>query len=114
MRWLLAAGALAGCTDGASCEDVGQAVAVRTWECTGDSELGFARAKRLRNDLACASGEDHDAIVAGPTCLAEIDALSCEEVDAIGDDPAGWLVAAPGCADAFGPAPAAPATGTVR
>jgi hypothetical protein len=93
--WLL----LSACVD-VSCEDVLRAVEIRTLECTGDGELATARARRLQDEVACADEDAGKAIVT-PACPKDVLDVPCEDVEDIGDEPRGWLDAAPRCADAF-------------
>jgi hypothetical protein len=91
--------ALLGCSERRSCEDIGEAIAVRTWDCTGDAELGYARAERLQFASTC-SIDPGDPVVP-ESCTQEIEDLGCDRVDALGDDPFDWLAAAPDCSGAF-------------
>lgn len=89
-----------GCAGRASCEEVAQAVAIRTWECTGLSDLGYGRARSMRHHLEC-TGEDDDAKVVSGRCLEELGELSCAQAEAAGDDPRAWLDATETCGEAF-------------
>jgi hypothetical protein len=80
------------------CDEVGYAIASRTFACTGDDALALERQGAFGDDFTC--------IAEGPPaptadlyhCAVAILDLSCDDVDALGDDLAGWLASSPACA----------------
>jgi hypothetical protein len=103
LLWLLL-----GCQPKADCYDVGREIAVRTWECTGDAELGYARSERLQYGGGC--GDTADAKVS-QDCTHQIEALSCADVERLGDDPSAWIAEIPAC-DGIGATGSAPSETT--
>lgn len=108
MRLLwLAALPLGGCVREA-CVHTQQAVAARTYDCTGDWELAEGRARRLEvSPNVCL-----DADSTRRACPQAIEALSCQEVASLGDDLGAWMAVDPSCADVFSVA-GGPGTETV-
>lgn len=73
------------------CDEAGFAVSNRTLACSGDQGLSNARYEKLRADYLCTAAEptsDRDAQVDCPRSLL---ALSCDQVNAAGDDLDRWL-----------------------
>lgn len=79
------------------CEQVGFAVASRTFACTGDEVLAIERQDAFHRGFRC--------VVEGPPapvgdlyhCPAAILDLRCDEVEALGDDLDSWLDSSPAC-----------------
>lgn len=96
-------GALSACgvvrlPPGQVCDEVGFAISRRTWQCTGDEALAAERWDAFQDDATCydvdAEVDEADNYLA---CATAIEAMSCEEVEAAGDDLSAWLAASPVC-----------------
>lgn len=93
---MLAVG-LSGCVREA-CVHTQQAVAVRTYDCTGNWDIAEGRASRL----AVGPNQCLDEDSTSRQCPKAILALTCKEVLALGDDVAAWMEVDPSCAEVFG------------
>lgn len=99
--WLAAATLLvlwAGCgkpeeLDGKQfCEEVGFAIANRTFECQNDPALGNQRYEALRDQYTCQSeAAVQEGRMKGAIC--PVSSLSCEDVKTLGDDLDWWIAA---------------------
>lgn len=87
------------------CQEVGYAIAGRTQECTGDSDLAEARYAAFEEAYTCVEVDPSDT--AGPggvrpedlyACPLAIRNLACELTEDYGDDLDRWLGASPMCA----------------
>ena len=89
------------------CREAGYAIAARTAECTGDTELGQARYDRFREEFTCIEWSPEDPMLTdtGATVHAEdlfscaftIRNVPCELEPELGDDLGAWLALDPGC-----------------
>ena len=83
---------------------MGFAIARRTFECTGDSELANSRYERFDKELECVevdlSISDDDPFDEGDYwhCAFALGELARELVDEYGDDVEAWLSTSDGCA----------------
>lgn len=87
---------LAGCVREA-CVHTQQAVAVRTYDCTGSWDIAEGRASLLAVDPNQCLNEESTS----RTCAKAIHALTCKEVLALGDDLGAWMEVDPSCGEVF-------------
>jgi len=73
------------------CDDVGFAVAARTMACTGDADLAQRREEDLLASYDCTVVSLDEPIDRYYHCPVAVQALTCPEVRAAGDDLASWL-----------------------
>lgn len=88
------------------CREVAYAIASRTVDCTGDEDLATARAEEVSSAWTClapgpeANGADTGSFITPENlyhCAYTLRGLSCDEVDALGDDLDAWLATSPIC-----------------
>lgn len=101
---------LAGCTGQQAaegediCNEAAQAVAQRTMACGGSIEDANARYAAVVNDFACiAVASDEPDLGCAPAIMG----LTCDAVEASGDDLQRWL-SLPACQGTFEPRPLGP------
>lgn len=88
----------------AFCKEVGYAIAGRTQECTGDTELSEARYLLFEETYTCVEVDPNDTATEDGVkpedlfaCPLAIRNLACELVDQYGDDLDAWLATSPMC-----------------
>jgi hypothetical protein len=83
------------------CLEAGYAISSRTYDCTDDDALANERFEHFRDELACIPHEldDNGNIPVRDLfhCGYVIRTLSCDEVDAFGDDLTAWMSVSPAC-----------------
>lgn len=83
------------------CLEAGYAIASRTYECTDDNALANARYEAFADDYACIPHvlDDNGNIPVQDLfhCGYLIRTLSCDDVEAFGDDLDAWLSVSPAC-----------------
>lgn len=83
----------------ALCEDAAQAVAQRTLSCGEDVEVGNERFHWVMDQARCIAKLESSGTPSA-RCSDAIRKLTCEEVEAIGDDVSLWITRAE-CAEIF-------------
>jgi hypothetical protein len=83
---------------GRVCEDVGFAIAGRTFECTDDTDLAMARSNAFDDGYSCRVESVAEPIDLYYACPVAVNALSCGDVEGLADDLDRWLAASPTCA----------------
>lgn len=81
------------------CEQVGQAIALRTVACTDDPRLGNRRYEALFEEGRCQAAPEQ--VEAAVSCTDALLRADCAAVEAEGDDPRWWLEQAPPCDGLF-------------
>lgn len=96
--------ALAGCPSEwvdeppeAVCEQVGFALASRTFACTGDDALAIERQEAFHRGYRCIVEPQPAPVGELYHCATAILELGCDEVEALGDDLDEWLDSSPAC-----------------
>lgn len=80
------------------CLDAAYNIAARTFECTGDPDLANARYEAFESEFRCKPVDvETDPVSDYFHCSVTIGALTCEEVEAFGDDIACWFGVSPAC-----------------
>jgi len=80
-----------------ACLQTQRAVAVRTYDCTGNWDVAEGRSRRLLvSPSTCLDEESRNT-----RCANAILDLSCEEVRAFGDDLTAWLAVDDSCSETF-------------
>jgi hypothetical protein len=82
----------------AVCQDVAYAVAARTFECQSDEALATERTAAFEDGYTCLVTSLREPIGLYYACPVAVNALSCDEVEAFGDDLDLWLAASDACA----------------
>ena len=77
------------------CDNVGYAIASRTRACSGDPDLANARYARFAAATRCTLTYSHDEDFA---CAYTVNAATCAQVAAAGDDIDRWIALDPRCA----------------
>lgn len=103
---LLSGGCIRSLPEDQLCLEVGSAIAGRTQECTGDTDLAEARYERFFEDYTCEEvpveplGEDTAALVAPQdvyACPLTLRNIPCALVEEYGDDLDAWLAVSDMC-----------------
>jgi hypothetical protein len=81
------------------CRDTGYAIAARTLDCEGDSDVAEARYNAFLEDYECLVKDlQRDPVDVYYHCVAEISAASCTQVRRFEDDLPRYLALSPACA----------------
>ena len=70
------------------CREAAQAVAQRSVSCGGDTETANARYSAVLDEFACIANPESAPNV---DCAVAINALTCDQVQTLGDEPDGWV-----------------------
>lgn len=81
------------------CRDVGYAIAARSLDCTSDPDLAQRRYDQFKGQYRCLVTDlRRDPIDVYYHCTSQISGMSCEQVQAFGDDIRQYLHLSPTCA----------------
>ena len=84
------------------CKEAGYSIANRTYSCTANPELANQRYEKFAREFTCSITDVQRApVVCYLECAEAINALSCDDVDALGNDIEAWLLTSPQCSRMF-------------
>lgn len=82
------------------CEEVYEAVARRTFQCTDDSDRANTAYDRMVADTTCIATEpDPGTVLVLDDCALAVLGATCDDVDALGDQAAYWIDTSPTCTE---------------